>query len=264
MSAVAESEIAPVESPSIKDKVSPEEWETRVNLAACYRLVEKYGMGDFLGTHISARVPGEPDAFLLNPYGLFFDEITASSLIKVNFDGEILTKDAEYPVNAAGFTIHSAVLGGRPDAFCALHTHTRAGMAVSALKCGLLPITQHSARFINNISYHDYEGVATNLDERERLVRDLGETNMAMILRNHGLLTCGRNIAEAFWLIHKLEKSCQAQIDALSARSKVTEIASAVQDHTEDHFRKGGTTIADRNWPGHLRELDRVDPSYRH
>lgn len=262
MSAMAAVDVSPEDIPSVRDSVSPEEWETRVNLAACYRLVDYYGMSDLAGTHISARVPGEDNAFLINPYGLFFDEITASSLIKVNLDGDVLS-ESEYRVNAAGFVIHSAVHEARHDVDCVLHTHTRAGMAVSALKCGLLPMSQHSARFIDNIGYHDYEGLATNLDERERLVRDLGETNMTLILHNHGLLTCGRNIAEAFWLVHKLEKACQAQIDGMAAGAKVAEIVPAVQDSTAKMFKDRGTQAPDRNWPGHLRQLDRVDPSFR-
>ena len=263
MSATTVSAVRPEDIPSVQDTVSPEEWQTRVDLAACYRLVDYYDMSDLTGTHISARVPGEDDAFLINPYGLFFDEITASSLVKVNLDGEILS-ETEYRINAAGYTIHSAVHGARHDVQCVLHTHTRAGMAVSALKCGLLPLSQHSARFIDNIGYHDYEGIATNLDERERLVRDLGETNMTMILHNHGLLTCGRNIPEAFWYIHKLEKACQAQIDGMAAGAKAEEITPTVQDHTSTMFKNRGTQAADRNWPGHLRQLDRVDPSYKH
>ena len=165
---------------AVRDTVSPEEWQTRVDLAACYRLIEFYGMSDLTGTHIAARVPGEPDAFLLNPHGMFFEEITASSLIKVNFDGDVLTEDPEYGVNTAGFTIHSAVLGGREDVFCSLHTHTRAGIGVSMMNCGLLPLTQHSMRFYNSISYHDYEGPATNLDECQRLQRDLGERGRSL------------------------------------------------------------------------------------
>ena len=262
MSAMAAIDLSPEDIPSVRDIVSPEEWETRVNLAACYRLIDHYGMSDLAGTHISARVPGEDNAILINPYGLFFDEITASSLIKVNLDGDVLS-ESEYRVNAAGFVIHSAVHEARHDVDCVLHTHTRAGMAVSALKCGLLPMSQHSARFIDNIGYHDYEGLATNLDERERLVRDLGETNMTLVLHNHGLLTCGRNIAEAFWLMHKLEKTCQAQIDGMAAGAKVAEIVPAVQDNTAKMFKDRGTLAPDRNWPGHLRQLDRVDPSFR-
>ena len=248
---------------ALRDEVSPEEWNTRVDLAACYRLIDHYGMSDMTGTHIAARVPGEPDAFLLNPFGMFFNEMTASCLIKVNFDGEQLTKSTEYAVNPAGFTIHSAVLAGRDDAFCSLHTHTRAGIGVSAMECGLLPMTQHSMRFYERVSYHDYEGVATNLDERERLQRDLGD-NDALILRNHGLLTCGRTIPEAFHLMFRLEKSCQAQVDAMSTGAELQLVPKEVAEYTRDQMtsRAGGYGAA--AWPGHLRRLDRIDPGYKH
>jgi ribulose-5-phosphate 4-epimerase/fuculose-1-phosphate aldolase len=259
MAAVAS--IHPDHVPSLREQVSAEEWQTRVDLAACYRLVDHYDMSDLLGTHISARVPGEENTFLLNPYGLYFDEITASSLIKVDFDGNILT-DTPYEMNAAGFTIHSAVMMGRPDVECALHTHTRAGMAVSALKVGLLPMSQHSARFIGKTGYHDYEGVANNHEERERLQRDLGD-NLAVILRNHGLLTVGYNIGHAFWLIYKLERACQAQIDCMAAGTKVIEIENSVQESTKAQFTKNRTKGGDLGWPGHLRRLDRIDPSYK-
>ncbi len=263
MSAAVQSMPHPNDIPSMKDKVSPEEWQSRVDLAACYRLIDFYGMSDLTGTHISARVPGEENAFLINPYGLFFEEITASSLIKVDIDGEVLS-ESDYPVNAAGYTIHSAVHAARHDVECVLHTHTRAGMAVSALECGMLPMSQHSARFIDNIGYHDYEGVATNLDERERLVRDLGETAMALILHNHGLLTCGYNIPHAFWMMHKLERACQAQIDGMAAGTKTIEIALTVQESTKNQFKGKGTKNADLGWAGHLRRLDKLDPSYKH
>ena len=262
MSATAEIDLAPESIPSVKDKVSPEEWQTRVDLAACYRLVDLYGMSDLTGTHISARVPGEDNAILLNPYGLFFEEITASSLIKVDLDGNLLS-ESEYPVNLAGYTIHSAVHAVRHDVACALHTHTRAGMAVSALKCGLLPITQHAARFIDNIGYHDYEGPATNLDERERLQRDLGD-KCALMLRNHGLMSCGATIPHAFRLIEKLEKACQAQIDGMAAGAKTIEIAPAVQDHTKKQFKNNEAKISELGWAPLLRQLDRIDPSYKH
>ncbi len=263
MSAAVQSMPHPNDIPSMKDQVSPEEWQSRVDLAACYRLIDFYGMSDLTGTHISARVPGEENAFLINPYGLFFEEITASSLIKVDIDGEVLS-ESDYPVNAAGYTIHSAVHAARHDVECVLHTHTRAGMAVSALECGMLPMSQHSARFIDNIGYHDYEGVATNLDERERLVRDLGETAMALILHNHGLLTCGYNIPHAFWMMHKLERACQAQIDGMAAGTKTIEIAPTVQESTKNQFKGKGTKNADLGWAGHLRRLDKLDPSYKH
>lgn len=262
MNATAPIALAPEDIPSLKGKVSPEEWQTRVDLAACYRLVDLYDMSDLTGTHISARVPGEDNVFLINPYGLFHEEITASSLIKVDLDGNQLS-ESEYPVNVAGFTIHSAVHAVRHDVFCALHTHTRAGMAISALKCGLLPMTQHSARFIDNMGYHDYEGPATNLDERERLQRDLGDKN-ALMLRNHGLMTCGASIPHAFRLIEKLEKACQAQVDGMAAGAKMIEIAPAVQDHAKKQFSNKETKTSDIGWPPLLRQLDRIDPSYKH
>jgi ribulose-5-phosphate 4-epimerase/fuculose-1-phosphate aldolase len=248
---------------SVRDDVTPQEWQTRVDLAACYRLVDFYDMSDMTGTHIAARVPGEPDAFLLNPHGMFFNEITASCLIKVSFEGEQLTKNTDYAVNPAGFTIHSAVLDGRKDVFCSLHTHTRAGMGVSAMECGLLPMTQHSMRFYECTSYHDYEGVATNLDERERLQRDLGE-NDALILRNHGLLTCGRTIPEAFHMMFRLEKSCQAQVDAMSTGAELQLVPTDVAEYTRDQMTSRGGGFGALGWPGHLRRLDRMDPSYKH
>ncbi len=247
---------------AVRDNVTPEEWKTRVDLAACYRLVDFYDMSDMTGTHIAARVPGEPDAFLLNPHGMFFNEMTASSLIKVNFDGEQLTKNTDYAVNPAGFTIHSAVLAGREDVFCSLHTHTRAGIGVSAMECGLLPMTQHSMRFYECTSYHDYEGVATTLDERERLQRDWGE-NDALILRNHGLLTCGRTIPEAFHMMFRLEKSCQAQVDAMSTGAELQLVPTEVAEHTRNQMTSRGGGFGAMGWPGHLRRLDRMDPSYK-
>jgi ribulose-5-phosphate 4-epimerase/fuculose-1-phosphate aldolase len=244
---------------SVRDKVSAEEWEVRVDLAAFYRLVAHYGWDDLTATHISARVPGE-DAFLLNPHGLFFDEITASSLVKVDYDNNVLM-DGGYPINQAGFTIHSAVLTGRPDVFCAAHTHTRAGMAVSAMKEGLLPLAQTSLRFYNRISYHDYEGVALDHSERERLIGHLG-TNKAMILRNHGLLTVGDTIYEAFSALAYLEKACQLQIDALSGGREIQLPPPEVCEHTAQQFDKFAP-IGKRDWPGLLRKLDRIDPSFR-
>ena len=245
---------------SVRDKVSKEEWEVRVDLAAFYRLVAHYGWDDLTATHISARVPGEPNAFLLNPHGLFFDEITASSLVKVDYDNNVLL-DGGYPINQAGFTIHSAVLTGRPDVFCAAHTHTRAGMAVSAMKEGLLPLAQTSLRFYNRISYHDYEGVALDHSERDRLIGHLG-TNKAMILRNHGLLTAGESISETFSLLAYLEKSCQLQIDAISGGRELQLPDPEVCEHTAQQFDKF-SPIGNRDWPGLLRKLDRIDPSFR-
>jgi len=246
---------------AIRDDVSEQEWQTRVDLAACYRLVDHYGMSDLVGTHISARVPGEESAFLINPYGWYFDEITASSLVKVDLDGKILS-EVESPINQAGFVIHSAVLGTRPDVACVMHTHTRAGMAVSAMECGLLSITQHSMKFHNRLSYHEYEGVATNLDEGERLVRDLGD-NHAMILRNHGLLTAGRSVSEAFFLMFRLEKCCQAQVDAMAGGTKLHMISPEVSESTSRMMEDRGTRTSDLAWPGQIRRLDKLDPSYK-
>jgi ribulose-5-phosphate 4-epimerase/fuculose-1-phosphate aldolase len=246
--------------PSLQGKVSNEEWEERVNLAACYQLVAHYGMTDLIFTHISARVPGEDNQFLINPYGLFFDEITASSLIKVDIDGNVLD-DTPFKINPAGYTIHSAVHGARHDVACVLHTHTTAGMAVSAQKQGLLPLTQNSLMFYNCLAYHGYEGIALDLDERERLVRDLGNS-IAMILRNHGLLTVGGTVSEAFRRIYYLEKSCEAQIKALAGGSEIIIPPRDVCEHAVSQFQSFGsrTTL---EWPGLLRILDRKGSNYR-
>ncbi|MDF1735790.1 MAG: class II aldolase/adducin family protein [Minwuia sp.] len=244
---------------SVRKKVSEEEWAVRVDLAAFYRLVALYGWDDLTATHLSARVPGE-DAFLLNPHGLFFDEITASSLIKLDYDGNVLMQ-GDYPVNQAGFTIHSAVLSGRPDVFSVAHTHTRAGMAVSAQKDGLLPLNQTALRFYKRLSYHPYEGVALDHSERDRLIGHLG-TNKAMILRNHGLLSVGETVPEAFNVLAYLEKSCQSQLDALSGGVELELPSEEVCEHTAQQFEKFAP-IGHRDWPGLLRKLDRIDPSFR-
>lgn len=244
-------------------EMSPEEWKIRVDLAACYRLVALYGMTDLDATHISARDPHNPKQFFLNPYGLLFDEINATSLVKCDLDGTII--DSEHNLNMAGYTIHSAVLAARADAGCVIHTHTRAGMAVSAQQDGLLPITQTALRFYRNLSYHDYEGIAEDEDEKNRLVRDLGKTQ-AMILKNHGLLTCGRTVGEAWVLIHDLEKACQSQIDAQSGGAELCVPSKDVCERTADQYLaySGGNMIpGERAWPAHLRKLDRIDASYR-
>ena len=180
---------------SIREEVSAPEWQTRLDLAACYRLVDKYNMQDLIYNHITARIPGTPDHLLINLYGLLYKEITASSLVKIDLDGNILHKpDTDYGINKSGYVIHGAIHRARPEVACVLHTHTRAGMAVSAMKCGLLPLSQHAMRFTDSIGYHEYEGLALELDEQARLVRDLG-MHKTMILRNHGLLTCGASPA---------------------------------------------------------------------
>ncbi|HEY5324545.1 MAG TPA: class II aldolase/adducin family protein, partial [Caldimonas sp.] len=200
--------------PSLKDRCSAAEWSARVDLAACYRLVDLYGMSDMMANHISSHVPGEPGAFLINAYGMMYEEITASSLIKVDRSGAILSKpdfgDLGYGINKAGYVIHSAVHAARPDVACVIHTHSWASMAVSSLECGLLPITQTAMRFLK-IGYHDYRGVVLNLDEQASLVRDLG-SGEALILRNHGALVVGKTVSEAFNWAHRLELACRTQL----------------------------------------------------
>jgi ribulose-5-phosphate 4-epimerase/fuculose-1-phosphate aldolase len=247
--------------PSVQDQVSDEEWEMRVNLAASYRLVELFDMSDMTRTHISARVPGE-DTFLLNPYGLMFSEVTASSLIKVDHEGNEINNSGPYKINPAGFTIHSAVHAHSHEFACVLHTHSEAGMAISAMGCGLLPISQHSMRFYNRISYHDYEGIALNLEERERLINDLGD-NSNMILRNHGFLTAGRTVADAFSQVFYLEKCAKSQIQAMSAvgLDGLVMPSPEVCEHTAQQFERN-TNFSQLDWPGHLRRLDELDPSY--
>jgi ribulose-5-phosphate 4-epimerase/fuculose-1-phosphate aldolase len=248
-------------SASVKDAVSAEEWQRRVDLAACYRLVAAYGWSDLIFTHISARVPGPEHHFLINPYGLMFDEITASSLIKVDQRCNKVI-DSPFPVNPAGFVIHSAVHEAREDIGCVLHTHTRAGVAVSAQKCGVLPISQQSTFVLASLAYHEYEGVAFRDEEKPRLQADLGHRNFLM-LRNHGLLTVGTTIADAFLSMYIFESTCQIQISAqaggeLTAVNPqiVSGVAQAMKVQTDG---LGGAFV----WPSLLRKLERIDPGYR-
>jgi ribulose-5-phosphate 4-epimerase/fuculose-1-phosphate aldolase len=245
----------------VRARVSDAEWQVRVDLAACYRLVAHHGWTDLVFTHISARVPGPTEHFLLNPFGHLFDEVTASSLVKVDLDGKIVD-ETPYDIHPAGFVIHSAVHAARPDVTCVIHTHTQAGMAISALECGLLPLTQHAQLFHGRLGYHAYEGLATDLDERKRLVADLGD-KPAMILRNHGLLIAGRTVPEAFSLMHHLEKACAAQLAAMATGAKLTFPPEPVVAKTARQGAAPDTPIGKREWPGLLRMLDRLDPSYR-
>jgi ribulose-5-phosphate 4-epimerase/fuculose-1-phosphate aldolase len=235
-------------------------------IAACYRLVEMFGWSDLLGTHLSARVPGEEDAFLINPYGLLFEETTASSLVKIDEDGNILSP-TEYNINPAGFVIHGAVHMARPEVACAIHTHTQAGTSIATQKDGLLPLTQHALAVIAHTAYHGYEGIATDLSERERLVADLGEANI-LVLRNHGLLTVGRTVAEAFVWMYRAERACRMQLAFQSSGAEATEIPEEVQATTIARNRlanspQGHRPIGVLEWPALLRKLDRVDTSYR-
>ena len=242
---------------------SAEEWALRVDLAAAYRLVAHFRWDDLVFTHITARVPGPEHHFLINPYGMMFEEITASSLVKINMQGEKVT-DNPWPVNPAGFTIHSAIHGARHDVQCVLHTHTLDGIAVSAQRNGVLPVSQQSIFVLRNLAYHDYEGVALREDEKARLVADLGNKSFLM-LRNHGLLTCGRTIPEAFQLMYTFQSTCTIQIRAQSGGSELVPIQPAIIDTAAEQARlvSNGMGPEQLIWPGLLRRLDRLDPSYR-
>lgn len=247
--------------PSLEGKVSAEEWRLRCDLAACYRLVAMYGWSDLVFTHISARLPCEGHRFLINPYGLLFEEITASSLIAIDQDGNKLS-ESPFNVNKAGFVIHSAVHAAREDASCVLHTHTRAGVAVSAQKAGVLPISQQSTFVLASLGYHDYEGVALRDEEKPRLQADLGNAHFLM-LRNHGLLTVGASIADAFLSMYIFETTCQIQI-AAQAGGELTTVDPRILDGVAEAMRKqtensGGAFV----WPAMLRKLDRLDMTYQ-
>lgn len=250
--------------------VDPAEWETRVDLAACYRLVDLYGMTDLHLNHISARVPGNEEHFLINPFGMMYEEITASSLIKIDLKGNIIANaNPDYGVNLPGFVIHSAIHAVRPDVACVLHTHTNAGMAVSVLKCGLLPLTQTAMRW-SRIAYHDFEGVVVDLEEQQHLTDNLGDSDV-MILRNHGLLACGTTIGQAFNNIYRLERACQTQLLAMACNAEITMPPEAVIARSNAQLAIAPSPDAKGNkrphgsleWPALRRMLDRRDPSYR-
>lgn len=250
------------QSPSVNDQVSDEEWAARVNLATAYRLVAHYGWDDLVFTHISARVPGGDEHFLINPYGLMFAEVTASSLVKVDADGKKVL-DSPYDINPAGFLIHSAVHAVREDAGCVMHLHTPYGIAVSAQNDGLLSLSQQSTFCLASLAYHDYEGVALNDDEKGRLQADLGDKTF-MILRNHGLVTVGATPADAFLFMYLLETACKIQILAQSGGGALTPVPQPIVDGIAAQAKqvtKGlGGALA---WPGLLRMLDRSNPGYK-
>ena len=248
--------------PSLEGKVSAEEWQLRVDLAAAYRLIAHYDWDEIVFTHLSVRIPGPEHHFLINPFGCLFEEITASSLVKVDLNGEKVD-DSPFPVNPAGFTIHSCIHEARDDAQCVMHTHTVEGVAVAAHTEGLLPLSQQSLFPLSSLAYHDYEGIAVREDEKARLVRDLGAANF-MILRNHGLLTCGPSIADTFLFMFILQKACEIQVAALAGNQPLTPVPQPIIDKIVSEGNKvtsnQGGKIA---WPALLRKLDRIDPGYR-
>jgi ribulose-5-phosphate 4-epimerase/fuculose-1-phosphate aldolase len=252
-----------LKSAPVRERVSKEEWDMRVDLAAAYQLGALYKWTDLIYTHFSARVPGTED-FLINPYGLMFDEITASNLVKIDLDGKILDDPLGMGVNEAGFVIHSCMHRARHEINCVIHTHTRAGVAVSAMKCGLLPISQHAMRMHAEVTYHDYEGVALYKEEQVRMARDLGAKSKAMILRNHGLLALGDTVREAFEIMYYMDAACQIQVDACAGGLHNVQLMSdeAAKKSYErlsmsDHPRE------QRDWPALLRLLERKKIAYR-
>ncbi len=241
-------------------------WATKVDLAAAYQLIHRLGLDDSIYTHISARLPGRHDRFLINPYGARFEEVQASNLVTVDLDGEVVEDPMGLGINPAGFTIHSAIHGARPDLVCVLHTHTVAGVAVSSQRDGLLPLNQWSMQFTDRIAYHTYEGIALDLDERQRLVADLGR-HYVMILRNHGLLTAGRSVAEAFKLMHNLERSCRAQLAIQSAGAPIMQPPAGIPAHTaaqyDRFYAETEASGVDIEWDAFKRYLERHGTDYR-
>ena len=248
----------------IRGSVSPEEWQVRVDLAAAYRLVALYGWDDLIFTHLSAKVPGPENHFLINPYDMMFEEITASSLVKIDVEGQPVVPTA-HPVNPAGFTIHSALHINCPDAHAVMHLHTPAGQAVSAMEHGLLPHTQTAMVARSDLAYHEYEGIATDLEERERLVEDMGDCHY-MILRNHGTLAVGKTVGKCFLRLYFLERACDAQVKMLSAGlENLNNPPQGTPEKVEAQTPDEGTALIANQlaWPALLRKLDRIDPSFR-
>jgi ribulose-5-phosphate 4-epimerase/fuculose-1-phosphate aldolase len=245
----------------LRNRVSAAEWQARVELAACYRLVAHFRMTDWIYNHISARAPDSHEHYLINPFGLLYEEITASNLVKVDVDGN-LAEDVALDVNPAAFVIHGAIHLARPDVGCILHTHSAAGVGVAAQAHGLLPISQHAFKVYNRIAYHDFEGIALDTDEQQRLVADIGDKDV-LILRNHGLLTMGKGVPQAFELMFFLERACQIQIAALAGGSAVIHPSSSVCERTCEQFAGDDSYVQGRDWQALLRLLDSIDPSYK-
>jgi len=254
--------LKPSSTESVKSRVSKEEWELRVNLAAAYQIAAQLRWTDLIYTHFSARLPGSEE-FLINPYGLMFDEITASNLIKIDHAGRVIDDPLGLGYNEAGFVIHGCVHEARPEAVCVLHTHTRAGVGVSAMKCGLLPISQHAMRVYGEITYHDFEGPALDMGERERLARDLGPSSRALILRNHGLLTVSSSVREAFEFMYYLDCACQIQVDAMAGGlDNVLRMSKEAELASHKSFNRPNRLAATKDWPALLRMLERRGIEY--
>ncbi len=246
----------------VRQRVSQEEWQVRVDLAAAYQLAHLFKWTDLIYTHFSARVPGSED-FLINPYGLMFDEITASSLIRIDHKGKVLEDPLGLGYNEAGFVIHGCMHEARPEVNCVIHTHTRAGVAVSAMKCGLLPISQHAQYCEQMVTYHDYEGIALEMDERVRMAADLGKTSKAMILRNHGLITLGHTVHEAWEMMYYLDCACQIQVDAMSGgMENVLKMSEHAAKTAAAQFNRPNRPAMTKSWPALLRMLDRRGIKY--
>ncbi len=253
----------PVKKSSVRERVSEEEWQVRVDLAAAYQLAHLFKWTDLIYTHFSARVPGSED-FLINPYGLMFDEITASNLLRIDPKGKVLDDPLEFGYNEAGFVIHGCMHEARPEINCVIHTHTRAGVAVSAMKCGLLPISQHAQYVEQMVTYHDYEGIALNLDERSRMAKSLGKTSKAMILRNHGLLTLGQTVHEAWEMMYYLDCACQIQVDACAGgMENVLRMSDSAAKTAAAQFGRPDRPSVAKSWAALLRLLERRNIDYK-
>jgi len=254
--------LKPKNSKPVRERVSREEWQMRVDLAAAYQLAALFKWTDLIYTHFSARLPGSED-FLINPYGLMFDEITASNLVKIDAHGKVLDDPLDLGYNEAGFVIHGCVHAARPEIGCVIHTHTRAGVAVSAMKCGLLPISQHAMRVQQQVTYHDYEGIALDMDERTRMAKDLGKKSKAMILRNHGLLALGVTVREAFEMMYYLDCACQIQIDAMAGGlENVLQMSESAAATATEQFERPDRPSNQKDWPALLRLLERRGIDY--
>jgi ribulose-5-phosphate 4-epimerase/fuculose-1-phosphate aldolase len=255
----------PTPATSSPQQFAPEEWQLRLQLAAAYRIFDHLGWCELIYGHISLRLPGPQHHFLINPYGLRYDEMTASSLVKIDLDGN-LVEPSDYPVNPAGFVIHSAIHEHRDNAHCIMHTHTRAGMAVAALECGLLPISMNAMSLHGHIAYHDFEGSTLLLEEREKLAQDLGDAD-GFILRNHGLLSVGRTVAEAFLYLYRLESACQVQLDAMASATELTLPPQAAIERSAQQMRQFAQCAADDigqlEFGALVRLMDQKDSSYR-